>query len=157
MLESGMDIMAHVGDVDPEDVLLFALLDGDSVVEVLGVGGVCGPGGQVPEVLPYRYFVLNLLLDVLDAALGLAHDGAGELIAEFELREQLLALLLERVGECLRDANGALPFGSAGLGLGVLGFGHTLELEEPIGRRFGVSRRRRLLSGVLVGSLGGRT
>jgi hypothetical protein len=153
--------VGDVGDVDPEDVLVVALLDRQRVVEVLGVDGVGRPRRHVPEVASFVDLVADLLLDVLGPFLGLREHRLGELVADLELLEQLLAVGFESVGQFRRNLDRALSLGGAGLGLGVAR--HTERLRRRVVRRIGAGARlgdRRSHSppkpGVAVARCGGR-
>ena len=132
--------MGHVRDVNPQDDFVLAHVDGDGVVEVLGVDGVDRPGVHLAEVFALVDFVLNLGLDVVRSLLGFLEDFGRKLVAEVELLEQFLALVFEVSREFLVDFDRALAFGSARVCLGVLLVlgSHALRYEDPTGRRFDV-------------------
>jgi hypothetical protein len=120
------DVVGDVGDVHPEDVLVVALLDGDGVVEVLGVDGVRRPGRQFPEVLALAGLRGDLGLDVRHASLGLIDDRRRQRVVEVELLQELLALALDVAGEFGVDLHGALPLDGARLGLRLaVAHGHS--------------------------------
>src|SRR5215207_1149982 len=81
---AGLDVVGHVGYVDPDFVAVFGALDRDRVVEVFGVGPVYGHGREMPEVLslpdlPSRDR-LGLLLDLPRELAGGPDGGEKRLV-----------------------------------------------------------------------------
>jgi len=133
----GMHVVGDVRDVHPEHELLVAFLDRDGVVEVLGVDRIRRPRGHVSEIPALLEFLVDVGLWVLGQFLGLREDFGWKLVANLELLEELLALVLEVSREILGDFHGALPLGRAGGRLGVVAIGHTPAYEQEGQRRVG--------------------